>query len=250
MTRRSQGWFDRRGFLRLGAVGMLGSLSQPLLNAQPSGSSAFEDVSVARVDHLILGVSDLQEGIQAVEKQTGVRPVRGGRHPGGGTRNALISLGERHYLEILAPDPEQEPGDRSLELKALKAPKLIGWAASSRAIEAEAERLRAAGHSVQGPSAGSRERPDGGLLKWRTVSIADAPSDLVPFVIQWHPDSVHPSEDSPQGCRLKTLILRHPKPSLVGPILKDMDLRVSLSHGFEEGLEAYIETPKGSFKLT
>ena len=126
MTRRGRRWFDRRGFIRLGAAAVLCSFSQPLSKAQSTGSFAVEDVSVARVDHLILGVSDLQAGIRAVEKQTGVRPVRGGRHPGGGTRNALISLGERHYLEILAPDPDQEPGDRSRELKALRAPKLIG----------------------------------------------------------------------------------------------------------------------------
>lgn len=250
MTRRRQRWLDRRRFVGLGAVGMLGSFSQPLWEAQPTGSFAVEDASVVRVDHLILGVSDLQEGILAVEKQTGVRPVGGGRHPGGGTRNALISLGERHYLEILAPDPEQEPGHRSLELKALRAPRLIGWAASSRTIEVEAERLRAAGHSVQGPSAGSRERPDGSVLKWQTVSIVDAPSDLLPFVIQWHPESVHPSEDSPQGCRLQTLALRHPKPNLVGPILEDMDLQVSLSRGSQEGLEAYIETPRGPLTLS
>ena len=88
------------------------------------------------------------------------------------------------------------------------------------------------------------------MLKWRTVSIADPPSDLVPFVIQWHPDSVHPSEDSPQGCRLKTLALQHPDPNLIGPILKDMGLQVSLSRGSQEGLEAYIETPRGPVLLS
>lgn len=240
----------RRGFVWLGTSAVFCSFFQPFSKAYSAGGFPVEDISVTQVDHLILGVSDLQEGIRAVEEQTGVRPIWGGRHPGGSTCNALISLGEKHYLEILAPDPEQEPNDRSLELKALRTPQLIGWAVSSQKIEIEAERLRVVGYSVQGPAAGSRERPNGSVLKWQTVSIASAPSDLVPFVIQWHPDSAHPSEDSPQGCRLKTLVLQHPDPNLIGPILKDMGLQVSLSRGSQESLEAYIETPRGLLMLT
>ena len=41
------------------------------------------------VDHLLLGASDLDQGIAYVEQQTGLRVRVGGSHPGAGTRITL-----------------------------------------------------------------------------------------------------------------------------------------------------------------
>jgi hypothetical protein len=107
-------------------------------------------------DHLVLGISDLDRGIDWVERRTGVRPAIGGVHPGRGTRNALISLGGLHYLEIIAPDPAQRGVDPQFQLNGLAEPRLIRFAVRTNDIRATAASLRRAG-------GGASDRSDGWL---------------------------------------------------------------------------------------
>lgn len=82
------------------------------------------------MDHLVFGVPDLAHGIDLMEHKTGIRARFGGKHPGRSTHNALLSLGGRQYLEIIALDPEQPdaPGLNFPQLEGLSEPRLIAWA--------------------------------------------------------------------------------------------------------------------------
>src|SRR6266545_77803 len=143
-----------RRSLLCGSAGMMAEAQ----NLRPAASA---------VDHLLLGVSDLERGIEWVERRTGVRAAAGGVHPGVGTRNALLSLGPGHYLEIIAPDPAQSAYNFQIDVRLLTEPRLITFAAATSDIEATAAAAREAGYQVFGPRAGSRQAPSGKMLRWR-----------------------------------------------------------------------------------
>lgn len=190
------------------------------------------------LDHILLGCKKLEEGIALVKKATGIRARFGGVHPGRGTCNALISLGDLHYLEIIAPDPGQDiVSEMTNMLKELDAPKLIGWAAHTNDIEALEMKVRAAKLRTEGIQAGSRKREDGHLLQWRTLDVAD-PDGLLPFFIQWSQDSPHPSTDAPQGLRLESFFLATPNVAPLRSTLNLLGLDVSVQQANAPRIQA------------
>src|SRR4029077_9747781 len=149
-----------RSFLALigGAIFAPGALRAQ--NQQKSDVPLVDQVP-AMLDHILLGCNDLQRGIDFVEQHTGVRAAFGGVHPGRGTQNALLSLGTRRYLEIIAPDLQQNSaGELASMLKKLTEPRLVGWAAHPGDIQVLAADLAKAGIKAEGPTPGSRKRPD------------------------------------------------------------------------------------------
>jgi hypothetical protein len=208
------------------------------------------DKAPTLLDHILLGCNDLDKGIAFVEESTGVRAALGGVHPGAGTRNALLSLGENRYLEIIAPDPKQPASADSRDLRKLEDPILVGWAAHPGDIEAFAARLKQEGIAATGPNPGSRKRPDGRVLHWKTLGLKDDAAGLLPFFIEWSGDSLHPSVDSPQGCGLLTFEAFTPKPDELWRKAAELRLDLPISAARGASLHAVIAGPKGQLDVT
>jgi hypothetical protein len=203
------------------------------------------------IDHLVFGVGELDEGVGRIEQLTGVHPIHGGRHPGRGTHNALLSLGKRCYLEIIAIDPEQRDagGLQFPALRGLKEPRLIAWAAAVKRIEDVAVRVRAAGLKAIGPLDGSRARAHAPLLEWKTLRIVDAPVDGLPFFIEWPPRAPHPSADAPAGSTLQSFAIEHTAPQRLSALLEELGVGASVACGDRLRLKARLASPRGEVEL-
>jgi len=229
----------RRSFLTV----VSGATFAPLLNL------AGDEVP-SLLDHFILGCDDLARGITFVEQGTGLRAAFGGVHPGRGTHNALLSLGERRYLEIMAPDPAQNVTPQIPSLRELKEPRIVGWAAHIDDMEKLVQRLRKANLQFEGPRPGSRQRPDGKTLHWKSLTLKDDHDGLLPFFIEWSADSIHPSADAPTGCRLTRFGVVTPNPAALKELIDLIQIDVRVSPGAKAALQASLAGSKGELTLT
>ena len=204
-----------------------------------------------RVDHLIFGAADLDAGRDEIERLLGVRPVPGGRPPHYGTRNALLALGPRTYLEVLAPDTELPVPERGVLLGAdrLWAPGLLTWVLRSESIDEAATAAAAAGVGLGPIESGSRETPGGAVVSWRLTDPYAMPlGGAVPFLIDWGA-TPHPAGAAPRGGRLVGLRAEHPEPRRVRAALAALGVAMDVRRGGRFRLIARIETDRGEVEL-
>jgi hypothetical protein len=209
---------------------------------------------ISAVDHLLLGVADLDRGIDWVEKRLGIRAAIGGVHPGAGTRNALLSLGAGHYLEIIAPDPAQPATNDERHLRQLSGPRLITLAVTTNDIDSIAAKAKKARLEVSGPRDGSRRLPAGTVIRWQTLTVrndlGEGAIQPVPFFIQWAPGSPHPSRDAPQGCMLESVEFEHSDPVRLNLVFEALGLDANVSSRNDIRIIARLKAPNGHVELS
>jgi hypothetical protein len=146
---------------------------------------------VLALDHVIVGVGDLDDAARRYDEQHGLTSLPGGRHAGHGTANRIIPLGDP-YIELMAVVDRDEAATSPLGswltrrlLEAGEGPAAMCLRTDD--IDAVARR------TGREPLAMSRDRPDGGELSWRLVGLDAALADGLPFFIQWLVDEAdHP----------------------------------------------------------
>jgi len=158
---------------------------------------------IFEIDHVVFAASDLDDAREEFETRTGVRPRPGGPHVGMGTQNALASLGNGTYLELIAPDPDTAgPKNLGGALARLDATTLFAWALRRGDLPELVADLGQLGLETTRILEVSRETPDGERLSWDLMGLRDA-GGAWPFFIDWR-NAPHPSLDAPAaGERLR-----------------------------------------------
>ncbi|QDR81870.1 VOC family protein [Sporomusa termitida] len=204
-----------------------------------------------QVDHIVYATPDLNFGIEQLEKLLGITATPGGRHPGWGTHNALISLGPDSYLEIIGPDPES-PGPeqpRPFQIDSLSAPRLVTWVAKGSQLAHFVSQAKQQGIILGEVMAMSRRTPGGELLSWQLtnprVIVADG---IIPAFIDWG-DTRHPAPAAAGGALLVSLRAEHPEAAGAAASLDSLGLKLPVAPGTRPGLIATIDCPQGRVEL-
>lgn len=204
-----------------------------------------------RLDHLLWAGPELDALAERFQQLTGVVPVPGGAHPGFGTHNRLVGLGDRLYLELIAPDPTQDlTGTMGAALAELREPKMLTVSLSTTDIAAAAEAARGAGGKPGAPVQMSRTRPDGVSLDWSILRFEDDKRALaMPFLIDWQ-DSPHPADSLVADCTLDSLTMIDPDPESFARLFGAMGADLTVAGGVRCGAVASLSTPNGPVVLT
>lgn len=216
----------------------------------------------SELDHLVVASARLDDGIDWVEQRLGVRPQPGGQHVAMGTHNALLRLGPRCYLEVIAIDPDGATPVRprwfALDEPAMQArlaggPALITWVLRCESLATACARVPDLGEILSMARGDFRWQiavPEDGSLPWGGV---------LPAAIQWaagaEGEEMHPCLRLPEsGCELLELKLAHPAAVLgtAGIVSMFRELRVVGPVDLKSGpvhLGALIRTPGGDVTL-
>jgi hypothetical protein len=139
------------------------------------------------IDHATFCVSSLDE-LRKVFADAGLATDYGGPHANGITHMALLGFEDGSYLELIAPLKSETSASGLMAgwAKLMRSDAgACAWAIRTSKIQAEVDRLQAAGIKVTSPERGGRKKIDGTDLTWQTAAAGPgAAGALLPFMIQ------------------------------------------------------------------
>lgn len=201
---------------------------------------------MAKLDHIMYATADLHQGIADITALTGVAPAVGGAHPGMGTHNALLCLGEDQYLEIIAPDPEQDhEANIASELITHGGSGIRSWAVATDNILKMRELCQTHGLEPQPIIDMNRTTPEGVRLDWQLFFLNNRRQ--LPFFIDWK-GSQHPAQTTPQGCSLDNFTVSLPDATNYRSIMDALGVDITVEVG-SPSLTAELRTPNGLVTL-
>lgn len=203
------------------------------------------------LDHLVVAGTDLSALVAWWATTSGHQPSSGGSHVGLGTKNALVGLGNS-YLELVGPDPEQEPPQQPRPFGIDELPdhsiRLVTFALAVDDLDKALEFMRSSGVPFGPARPMSRAKPDGSLLTWR-LALPAGFDGVMPFLIEWEPGAAHPAASLGDGCSIRQIEGFHPDSDPLVTALSSIDAPYRVQPGDRPGLSVVIDTPKGTVTL-
>ena len=87
------------------------------------------------------------------------------------------------------------------------------------------------------------------MLHWQTLNLDNDRDGLLPFVIQWGAETVHPSVDAPTGCKLESFAVVSPDSAALAAEFHKLGTDVEVAQGRLTYLRARIVGPSGEMAL-
>lgn len=204
------------------------------------------------IDHIVYCVIDLDQAIDTLEKKLGVKATLGGRHTSEGTKNALIHLGNKCYLEILAIDRSNDKitAPRWMGIEYIQEATVTRWAIKSDDIHTDSHLLSAYNNKMGKVTEGSRNMTNGKSLHWQiAMPLATPKINIVPFITDWSNSEAHPTDTLDHPCKLLELRLNHPNPTEIQNLFGQMDIDISINSTNDVSIVAVIQCPNGIIHL-
>jgi hypothetical protein len=160
-----------------------------------------------RLDHIVFaaGPGGLAGTADRLSNLLGEEFQDGGVHPRFGTRNRILPLTDRTYLELVEvldhPASDKAPFGQAVRARSELGGGWLGWVVAVDDIGPLEERL---GRSAVN---GNRHRPDGTELLWKQLGVKGLQADpQLPFFVQWESNSAeHPSTGASGRISLESL---------------------------------------------
>jgi len=219
----------------------------------------------ARIDHLVVAASSLEQGAAWCERTLGVPAGPGGEHPLMGTHNRLLRIATvdhpRTYFEIIACNPGAAPeagrqrwfdlDDAAMQARLQRhGPRLVHWVVQVPDVTASLAALRRLGIDRGQAVEASRMTPRG-PLQWRITVRPDGQrlfDGCLPTLIEW--GERHPAAGMPEsGVAFRALSVAHPHAARLRDALQAIGLpEVPVQEG-PPNLCAVLQAPGGTVRL-
>ena len=200
----------------------------------------------SRIDHVVIGASNLIAGTKILEAKLNTKFSSGGEHKIMGTHNKLLKLQSNMYLEVIADNPSADHPSRprwfSLDESNIKkriknSPRALCWVLEVDNLE---DTVKNCGYNPGEILQLSRDD-----LTWKVTIPSDGKlveNGVLPILIEWSSDQ-HPSKKlNNSNISLNKLALFHPEPNKIEKIISNL-IESDLIH-ISEGL------PKIEINLT